>query len=629
LIPDTLLKQAQSQHAAGNLREAAALYENALVFAPRTPELLHVLGVLHTNMDEPQRAVDYLARAVGLSPNSSQIVNNLGIALHQSGRTEEAIRCFERALQLDPKNAGAAANLGNALYQTQDFVPAIRALEIALSLEPKLSEVRSNLGHCFLKSGDPEKAAEHFRTALKTNPQFRTALEGMAESMSALEQFGDAIPIRQKIVDLNPDDPAALVNLAGALQEMDRFDDAEQICMKALTIDPHHANAYAQMGRGRLQQGRLAEAKQSFLTACKEDSNSGYYRYLLASYEKVAVADGQIEEMESLLARATVLPDSELVDLHFALGKALSDVGEHARSFEHYLIANKIKRSLSGYREGPVLRRTRQTRALFTPDVLARLTGSGDPNVRPIFIVGLPRTGSTLIEQVLAVHSQTKTIGESSIVRNVVQALGIRKDALFPECTNALASSDVSSVASEYATRATRVLEDRGQLSGNSRAPRIIDKMPGNLYYLGLIHLAFPNAKIVYTRRDPIETCLSCFRVNFGKLNYTSDLAELGRCYREQELLMEWWQEILPKDLILEVRYENLVEDFDGHVRRILTHCGLDWEDACLSFQNSSAPVRTASAQQVRGPLYSSPSRPWRPSDDVLKPLLDALSGVS
>ena len=256
---------------------------------------------------------------------------------------------------------------------------------------------------------------------------------------------------------------------------------------------------------------------------------------------------------------------------------------------------------------------------IFTPELMKEKSGLGDPSSVPVFIIGMPRSGTTLLEQILASHPEVFGAGELVNMAKTVANLADVSSSAFPQFMSSIGGEQLHRVGENYVA-AVRALAPN--------AVRITDKMPQNFYFAGLIHLALPNARIIHAQRDPVDTCLSCFSKLFSREHaYAYDLAELGRYYRAYESLMAHWRELLPEDVMLEVRYEEVTADFENQARRIITHCGLEWDEACLAFHNTQRPIRTASVVQVRQPIYHSSVGRWRTYEHLLEPLISALQG--
>jgi hypothetical protein len=324
--------------------------------------------------------------------------------------------------------------------------------------------------------------------------------------------------------------------------------------------------------------------------------------------------------MEELAGDRTLLPEEDCRQLLFALGKALADLGQHERSFGYLVEGNALKRQQIGYDEAKVLGEFARIAAVFGPELMEKRRGLGHPSAVPVFILGMPRSGTTLVEQILASHPKVFGAGELLDFERAVTGLsGADGDRTpFPELVPLLSGDQLRQLGTRYLAALTPAAP---------AAARITDKMPLNFLFAGLIHLALPYAHIIHTSRDPVDTCFSCFSTLFtGNHRVAYELGELGRYYRAYERLMEHWRSVLPNDVMLEVRYEDVVVDLDRQARRIVAHCGLEWEDACLSYYETRRPVRTASVAQVRQPIYSSSVGRWQPYRHLLRPLLEALS---
>jgi hypothetical protein len=327
--------------------------------------------------------------------------------------------------------------------------------------------------------------------------------------------------------------------------------------------------------------------------------------------------------MERLMADGALLSDEDRICLHFALGKAFADLEQNEASFRHFLEGNALKRRTSGYDEAATLSFFERIAAVFTRELMQRMRGGGDPSRVPVFVVGMPRSGTTLIEQILASHSKVFGAGEREEFGEAAFSLGQANGttARFPEVVSTLSADELRQLGARY-------LDLVGAATGP--AERIVDKLPLNFTFVGLIHLALPNARIIWARRDPIDTCVSCFSTLFGgNQPHTYDLGELGRYHRAHEALMHHWRGVLPHGIMLEVRYEDVVEDLEGQARRMLKHCGLEWEDACLEYHRTQRSVRTASVAQVRQPIYRRSVGRWRAYQHLLQPLLQALDGAT
>ena len=305
--------------------------------------------------------------------------------------------------------------------------------------------------------------------------------------------------------------------------------------------------------------------------------------------------------MLEALAASDDLPADQALYIHFALAKALDDVRDYGRAFEHLRQGNALKRERIDYDETGTLKLFEHISAVFDRGLFDRFQGQGDPSSVPVFVLGMPRSGSTLIEQILASHPQIHAAGELTILENSpMDVTAFRR------------------LGQSYLSQLPKVPDEK---------IRIVDKLPGNFLRIGLIRLMLPNARIIHTMRDPIDTCLSCYSKLFNTgLPFTYDLAELGRYYRAYSELMAHWRSVLPPGAMLDVSYEDVVDDLEGQARRLIDYCGLPWDDRCIDFHRSNRPVRTASAVQVRQPLFRSSLQRWRNYESGLAPLLDELA---
>ncbi|MEO8115195.1 MAG: sulfotransferase [Phenylobacterium sp.] len=392
--------------------------------------------------------------------------------------------------------------------------------------------------------------------------------------------------------------PAARVDLA----------QVEAHYRQALALRPADPQGHHDLGRLLLGLGRVDEARASIERAIALAPHRGGYYRSLSEVVRFADGDPRLAAMETLIGDPALAP-VDRIELQFALGKAYADLGRHAASFAQFAEGCRLVRGRLAYDEAATLAMFAQMAAVFSAELMDAKAGLGAPSADPIFILGLPRSGSTLVEQILASHPEVTGGGELTALRDVAAAsLG------HPAAVRGMDGAALSALGDRYLQRA------------RPAAGRFTDKMPANFLLVGLIHLALPKARIIHTLRDPVDTCLSGFTTLFADGQpYSYDLAELGRHYRGYAKLMAHWRAVLPPGTLLEVRYEDVVADLEGQARRMLVHCGLAWNDACLDFHRSERAVWTASAAQVRQPAYRSSVGRWRPPAEVLNPLLAAL----
>ena len=390
---------------------------------------------------------------------------------------------------------------------------------------------------------------------------------------------------------------------------------------RALAIDPNHAEAHNNLGNILKDQGKFDDAMAHYGRAIAIRPDYAEAHYNRAEIKTFHPGDAELEALEALAGRDDLSPNQAL-HIHFALAKALEDCGDYAGAFEHLRKGNDLKRRQINYDEPAPSKFFQRISTVFDRSLFDRFQGEGDPSSVPIFVLGMPRSGSTLIEQILASHPQIHGAGELADLEiaasTVLSCSG--KPVPFPECVPALDGAALRRIGQSYLARLPALAEGK---------VRIVDKLPANFLRIGLIRLILPNARIIHTMRDPIDTCVSCYSKLFTSgQDFTYDLAELGRYYRCYRDLMTHWRSVLPPGAMLDVSYEDVVDDLPGQARRLIDYCGLPWDDRCISFHRTSRPVKTASAVQVRKPLFRSSLQRWRKYEAGLGPLLHELGDI-
>jgi tetratricopeptide (TPR) repeat protein len=684
--PEQALMVAEQYRQAGRLGEAEDLCRRVLSAQPQSAEAEHLLGIIahqsgrlaeaiehvaraaeidgrvalyRANLGEmyrlsgrPDRAAEEARRALALNPDYPGALNNLGIALYEQEQYEEALRCYDRAVALDASFTDAHSNRGNALRALRRLPEAEASYRRALELNPRFAQAWNNLGTTLRELKRPQDAEEVYRKALAENPNDPDTLDNLALAVKDLDRTDEAIGLLQRALTIEMRAPKLHLHLGSMLLDRGRVDEAAGVLERALALngDDHDAinlmgriafergaldealaqyrralalkrdlpDAWNNMGNVLKELGRLDEARAAFLEALVLDpKNAGVY-VNLADSKTFTPDDPHLAAMQAL-EREDNLSPTERMQLDFALGKAYADLKEHGRSFEYLVQANAGKRAQIAYDEAATLGLFDRIEQTFTPALLARKTRDGDPSRLPIFVIGMPRSGTTLVEQILASHPQVHGAGELRAMNDIADTVaGVGAVRIpYPEFVPALDAAATRAVGARYVAALRKLAPG---------ARRVTDKMPSNFFFAGLIHLALPNAPIIHTVRDPVDTCVSCFSKLFtAEQNHTYDLAELGRYHRRYQRLMAHWHRVLPAGRILDVRYEDVVADLEGAARRIIAHCGLDWDARCLDFHRTERPVRTASATQVRQPIYTSAVGRARVYGRYLGPLLAEL----
>jgi len=618
--PDALNGRANMLIRLGRPADALASFESLLVVRPGHVDALNNRGIVLMALGRPAEALESYDQALALAPNLVEVINNRGVALRALQRPEDALAGFDAAIAIRPDYAEALNNRGVTLRDLGRPGEALASFDQALAFKPDYVEALNNRGIELRDLGRPEDALACLDRALALQPDYPEALNNRATALRSLGRPLDALDCLDRLLAIRPDHAEALNNRGGALKDLERLDEALASFEAAITLRPGYAEAHDNRGIVLTVLGRLDEASEAVEQAIRLSPRRirGYYN--LAGTRRIRPGDPQIQAMQDLARQMPSLAVAEQIDLNFALAKALADIGDHAGSFQRLLAGNALKRAHNAYDEAATLEVFERTQAAFTGEVMRQRQGLGDPSAVPVFIIGMPRSGTTLVEQILASHSDVFGAGEIGAFGEAVQACDAAADGA-ASSDHALTPEALRRLGADYLDR-TRPLAPA--------ARRITNKMPGNFFFAGAIHLALPNARIIHLRRDPVDTCLSCFSKLFTEdLAYAYDLGELGRYYSAYDSLMSHWRAVLPKEVMLEVRYEHIVADLEGEARRIVAHCGLDWDPRCLDFHLTKRSVATASAAQVRQPIYRSSVGRWRVLEPFLGPLLAEIGPIA
>lgn len=601
------------QHA--RFEAAAGLFRKALKVDRRSADAELHLGVALTGAANHEKAIRHYRKALALKPDVPETHNNLGYSLQALGHIEQAIPHYEIALAIKPRYAEASNNLGTALAALGRHQDAIPYYEAAIAANPDHVEVHRNLGKSLGEIGRFPEASHHYEKLLVLRPDDIEARTALGNTLHRLDRPYEAISHYEQVLTTAPTYAEALNSLGNTLHQLGRSDQAATYFRRTLAIDSTDLKANHDLGIALVALGRFDEARAYLEKAIAlAPRNAGCYG-ALARCKRFTAEDSHFAAMKQLAAEAGSLSEPEQTDLYFALSKAYADIGEQQQSFDHILTANALKRRQIEFDEAKSLQHFDQIRKVFTAKLLGDKAGLGDPSDLPVFIVGMPRSGTTLIEQILASHP--KVFGAGELRELGTLAARIRGPEMYPSLVPTLSVDELRQLGASYVQAVRRKAPT---------ATRISDKMPGNFALVGLIHLALPNARIIYARRDLRDVAFSVFSLNFAAgHDYAYDLAELGRYCRAYAQLMEHWQAILPQGAMLEVQYEELVADLEHHSRRIVAHCGLEWNEACLNFYETERSVRTLSATQVRRPIYQSSIGRWRQHEARLQPLLKEL----
>jgi tetratricopeptide (TPR) repeat protein len=507
--------------------------------------------------------------------------------------------------------------MGQMLWRDGKQDEAIVTLEKALEINPDSIEALSNLGAVLFGERQMDRAEELLRHAYKLNPKHPDVLNNLAGVLTAGGEWDEALPLCRKALQMNPHSAELYFNLGRAAHKAERWEEAITAYSNGLKLQPNVTDAMSGLADAYNVMGRFEEAKRLYYQALELDPDEPAVHAGLLELEERPVMLERLERVEKLCAAPDTDKDGKL-SLSFALAKFLEKEGEYQRAFQYLEEGNRLKRASYEYDQKKERESFDLVKSTFTREFFEQRSGYGVDSDMPIFILGMPRSGTTLIEQILASHPQVFGAGELTILRRAVtDRCAPVKFMQYPEAAAEWGEEDFKVLGEEYLQKLQEYTQD---------AARVIDKLPHNFFLLGLIHLAMPNAKVIHCRRDPVDNCLSIFKQNFKSIHkYAYDLEELGGHYRLYADLMLHWHEVLPEGFIFDLQYEEMVADQEGMSRKLLEFCGLPWDDNCLRFHETERAVRTASQSQVRKKIYSDSVELWRNYEKQLQPLIKAL----
>jgi tetratricopeptide (TPR) repeat protein len=604
--PGTLIDAADAARALGRSREAVALYERALQLDPRSPEGHNNLGNAFLELNEPAFAVRCYRQALELRPDDPQVLCNLGNALRQVGEAEEALACSRRAIALAPGIAMAHNNLGLLLAGRGQRAEAILSYREALRLDPRYIEALNNLGNALREQGELREAASVYRQAVQLDGSRADSHGNLGYALLDLRRVADAVASFGTAIALQPNNVPAHLGLGAALRLQGLAADAEASCRAALAAEPRSSAALSLLGELCADRGRFAEAQELFERAIALDANFVPAYGSLAAHRRMRREDRVwLDGAQRLLG--TPLALAEEIHLRYALGKYFDDVGEWDQAFSSYQAANELtKRYRARYERERLAGLVDRIISVCDAAFVRNLRPEACDSERPVFIIGMPRSGTSLAEQILASHPQVFGAGE---VRFWDEAFG----TLEARPHSGGATPALVGLARDYLARL-------GAQAGT--ASRVTDKMPANFLYAGLIHAALPRARIIHMQRHPLDTCLSIYFQNFFNVSpYANDLDNIAHYYREYLRVMAHWHRTLPASALLEVPYEGLVADTESWTRRMLDFIELPWDPKCLDFHDTDRVVITASRWQVRQQINASSVGRWRNYERYLEPL--------
>jgi tetratricopeptide (TPR) repeat protein len=642
---------------AGDPAMAEKICRHALNRFPRDANLLCLLGAALIKQDRPQEAEHTLSRAARMFNDFSRAHEGLAEALIMQGKLKPALESLERAEALEPGSPSIRLKKGKVLAALGRDDEADEAIEESFRLTPYKEDLVRGLN--LQRLGNIREAERVYRNVLTNDPANVDALRLLAGVAMRARQWGDAEMLLERALEIAPDFFQGWMDLGLARQEQDQTETALQAYRRAMRLRPRLATPYAAAGTTSAMAGRHEEALEFFddaldrepghagalsgrghvlKTVGRQDEAIAAYRdcvrhhpgngeawWSLANLKTFRFDDAEIRSMQAQV-EGDRLSDEARANFQFALGKAFEDAGDFDRAFDYFRQGNENRRQRETYDPVQTADQHSAFIEVFTREFIAARSGTGHPDNAPVFIVGLPRSGSTLIEQILASHPLVEGTHELPDLGRVARRSASRRadGKSYPAVVADLAPEELEELGREYLERTRR--------HRHEDTPRFTDKLPNNFVHIGFAKLILPNAKFINAKRHPLDSCLGSYKQLFARGQpFTYDLFELGEFYLEYQRLMDHWHTVLPGH-VLDVQYENLVSDLETEVRRLLEFCELPWDDRCLRFFESGRAVKTASSEQVRQPIYTQALHRWRNYErhlgiliEVLQPLLEEL----
>lgn len=625
LQPDTALFHrniAEMYRQAGDTENAISHGKKSIILEPKSAIALSNLGIAYFDIKDYQQAIDYQKQALAIDESTVTALNNLGSVYRALKETDRAIDYYQKTMAINPNYAESLNNLGAVFTEQSDPEQGMPLLEKAVQLNPGYAEAYRNLGTCYLVLEKNQQATVSFQSALKLKPHFPEALLGLASIEQEANNFSNAEKLINQAITVDGNTANSYVQLAGLLNIMGFPERALESYEQALKIDPQDIPAHVGIGNFLTEQGKLEEADRYLQKALTIDATSIATHISRVQLKKVDDKNKSFQFLAEKEKSIATISKTKAMGINFALGKCNDDIGNYRQGFQHFLKACQLKRDKIEYSRADNTMATLNIISTFTKELINELSGHGFQSETPIFVLGMPRSGTTLTEQIIASHPECHGAGELADLGTLIGSLdtGAQK-ALYPQSIIDLSESKLKSLGQSYVA---------GLQARKPDARCITDKMPSNYFYLGLIHLILPNAKIVHVKRNPVDTCIS----NFSKLfkhgqHFSYDLAELGYYYRDYNNLMTHWKKVLPQGSFYEVNYENLVENTETESKALIKYCGLEWDEKCLEFHTNTRSIRTASVTQVRQPIYKSSVQRWRHYESFIEPLLNALDDLA
>ncbi|HEY3783368.1 MAG TPA: tetratricopeptide repeat protein [Fimbriimonadaceae bacterium] len=589
---------AQQEFQAGRFFEAEEICRNVVLSNPQHLQALLFLGTMEAKNGKPDDGANTLRKLLTIEPKCFEAYNWLAAILREQGKFDEAVDCCKKAATLQPADPETHQNLGLTLFAAGRFGEAAQSFRNASSCGPGNPSYSGNLGAALEASEDLDGAEKAYLQALARDPNNWNIAERLGLLLSRMGKNNEAIIWLQRVVEANPNNVPALMHLAQCHTSSQRFEEAHPLLERAISIDPNLPAAYGMMGSVAMRFGKFDDANIYFDKAIEMNPDQ------VGPYYERFIANKVTEENRPLLIRAIEMAQEDrgfydLRLLEYGIAKALNDLGEYENAIAHYDRANKLSKSIYKDRHFSTHKHSKQADLIistFSKNFLKCNSHLGNPSDTPIIVCGMPRSGTTLLAQILSSHSLVGAAGEQKFWTGHAKDVWITGTRLDPAA--------VRELTHEY-------LEHLQHLCPGKK--HVVDKMPQNYMVAGLIHLALPNAKIIHVRRNPVDTCLSIYFAAFqDPMDFCHDREHIVAAYRSYQRVMAHWREVLPTNRFMEVDYEELIGSQRPMTKKVTEFCGLEWDEACMFPERNQRLVTTASLWQARQPVYKASLERWR-----------------
>lgn len=603
--------------ALGNSTDSVRCCEKAVKLDPRNPDALFNLGISLQSLSRHQEAIKAFRRALELRSGFAEAFVNLGNSLYEIGETDAAVKCYIDAIRANPAMRQAYYNLGKTPVDSPYNEDVEGVLRNALAQNEKLAEAHLGLALLLYPKERVLEAIDHVRRAVELAPQWAQGYAVLGDLYAREREDAFAVRAFRKALELEPDSIPHRLALGRALLGLGRGADAAKLADEAYAKLPHNPKVIWAVAETRRNLGQFDEAIAFYRKLLEADPPRYAVYYSIAHVKKYDSANVEIAEIENLLSNSVGLDKETKSSLYFALGKIYGDMDNYDESFVNYLKANEIRRGLIEYDITDSEAEVDQIIQFFSAEFFESNLSSQIDTQLPVFVVGMPRSGTTLVETILGSHPKIYPAGELNEFRNISRYFAIQTGKPYPHWLEYADHAHLRSIGMQH-------IETLQSL--DPHAARITDKMPQNFFYIGLIRSLYPKARIIHVKRNPVDTCLSIFFQSFNLRAhpYAHSLREAGLYYKEYEKLMCHWRKVI-SDPFLEIRYEDIVDNPEHVSRRLIDFADLPWDDRCLHFHEAERTVKTASSWQVRQPIYKTSKERWRRYERHLHPLLEAL----